>query len=676
MLLFLMLAMFSIIATIPSYGQWNADPTVNNLIASVGDKGTGVVNNPIAASDGDGGMFFAWVDNRNTAVSGDDLFIIRITKNGTVAPGFAAGGNIVCNAIGNQTNPAMVADGNGGVNIVWQDPRDNATKSSDIYGIKVKADGSLEGSANGFLIAGTNFGENSPVIATVAPQKVAVVWRFTGTTSGVDLAMNIADFNTKTLDFTNATLLSDKANAQTNQQVIADGSGGAIVVWTDARVATTNIHLYGQRVNSAGTLLWGPVGNKEEGLQLTNTTGNILLPQMVADGSGGAVVAFGSTRVASDNANIYAIAVDAAGNNFWTANGVDVCLAISTQSNVRVVKSGSNFLVAWADRRESSNAQLSNNVDIFMQSLAPATGNPNWQIDGIAVIKQPNNQPNSQTEGFELLPDNTGGGYVVWDDGRVSTSDLDIYAQYVMSTGSLSWPEIGAPVATKSGSNQNWPKAVLGNQNNLIIAWRDSRTNTSAEIYASSLFQGGLLPVTLLELGAILEGKTVKVQWTTTQEQYLSHFEVENSRDGSQFEKFAHVKAQNRTGNHTYHALDATPAAGNNFYRIKSVNKDGSFAFSKIVKVNVVYQSLDQVHMYPNPVASSWNLQLNELPTGNYLVNIIDLSGRNIESHKVQKGNSNQTFVMSAGKLSSGLYRVQIVGENGKVYGVKSLVKR
>ncbi|HSK14395.1 MAG TPA: hypothetical protein VK907_14340, partial [Phnomibacter sp.] len=53
--------------------QWNPDPTENNLIVSVADKGTSVVANPAAASDGAGGMYIAWIDSRNSETSGNDI---------------------------------------------------------------------------------------------------------------------------------------------------------------------------------------------------------------------------------------------------------------------------------------------------------------------------------------------------------------------------------------------------------------------------------------------------------------------------------------------------------------------------------------------------------------------------------------------------------------------------
>ncbi len=659
--------------------QWIADPAEGTPVVTTAGKGTGAVSSFASAPDNEGGMFIAWIDGRNSATTGDDIFITRLKADGTVAAGFAAGGNIVCNATGSQSNLAMVADGNGGVNIVWQDARDNASLSSNIYGVKVKADGSVDGPANGFLISGTTLNENSPAICVVGNDKVAVVWRYTGTAgTSIDLAINFADFTAKNTVLPAGVIIADKANAQSNQTILPDGAGGAIVVWTDARVATTNIHLYGQRVSGAGTLLWGPAGNEIDGLQLTNSGGNALLPWAISDGAGGMVVAFGSTRTATDNANIYAIRVDASGNHVWATAGVDVCLAVSNQTNARVVKSGANIIVSWADRRESTNPPaLSNNIDIYAQSLQPADGAINWVADGVPVIKQPSSQPNSQTEGFELQDDGTGGAYVIWDDARISTSDLDIFAQHIKPDGSQDWATTGMPVATKSGSNQNWPKTVLSNNGKIMVAWRDSRsTSANAEIYAALIEPAGVLPVNFLEVSATAQAKQVLVKWTTAQEQNLTHYQIERSVNGLDFSTSGEVKARNRNGVQQYAFTDFTPASGNNYYRIKSVNTDGSYQLSQIVKVSLNYISGEKVQLYPNPAVAAVQLQLNDLPAGRYQVRIVDASGRNQDNLLIQKGTDTRVFGLQVGKLAAGIYRLQVINQKGEIVAVQALMKK
>jgi len=657
--------------------QWIADPTVNNPVVTVAQKGTTSISGYATAPDNDGGMFIVWIDSRNSATSGDDIFVTRLKKDGTIAAGFNAAGNVVCNAAGNQSNVAVVPDGSGGVNIVWQDARNNASTSSDIYGLKIKGDGTRLGPENGFLISGTSFGENSPALATVGTDKVAVVWRYTGTSTGVDLAMNFADFATQTVLLASNVQVSEKTGTQSNQVIIADGSGSAIIVWTDGRVSNQNIHLYGQKINQTGALLWGAAGSEADGLQLTNATGNALLPQIVSDGAGGAVVAFGSTRVATDNANIYALRIDASGANVWAENGVNVCVAATNQANARLVKSGNRYIVAWADRRESTNPPAnSNNNDIFVQSLNAADGSTNWTADGVQLTKLINNQPNSTTDGFEMIEDGLGGAYVIWDDGRNGTSNLDVYAQYVKTGGTLSWAENGMAVATLSGANQNWPRAVISENEKVMVIFRDGRTNTSAEIFASLIEPSGVLPVEFLNISARPFDKGAEVIWNTALESGLSHYEVERSRDGNGFSAIGEVKAQLGNSSNEYSFIDAQAFTGTNYYRVKSVDKDGKFKFSPVVKAAIEPIANDKkLLIYPNPARGSVTVQLNKnVPSGLYIIRLVDAAGRIAMQQQINYSGSSSAIGISLTKTGRGNYKLQIVSITGKVVSTEALI--
>jgi hypothetical protein len=669
-LLFSALPSIFLLSISTCFGQWNPDPTENNLIVSAAEKGNTAITGLVSATDGADGMYVAWIDTRNTATTGADIFITRILANGTIAEGFAAGGNTVCNATGNQSNLTIISDGIGGAVLAWQDPRTTTTTSNDIFAQRIGPDGAVAWAINGVAIANESYSETSPELALVSADKFAVIWR--GTVLGLDLFANFFNLNDGSKALGSDVTVISMANTQSNQKMIPDGAGGFIVCWTDGRVANAQSSVHVQRVAGDGTLLWGPADNKASGLQVSFVAGsNHLDPAIVTDGTvGGAVITYGSTRVASTDANIYAQRINGDGEVQWTANGVDVCTAPGNQRNARIIRSGDNTYICWVDLRES----VEFGFEIFVQALKD-DGTPVAATDGLRVTKVIGNQPNSESNGLAMIP-RGGIAMIVWDDTREGTGNLDIYAQYINASIGAIWAENGVPVATRSGSNQSWPTVVASGTNNTMVAFRDSRNEANAEIYASVIQRTGILPVTLLEVGATLEGKSVRVQWTTTNEQNLSHFEVEHSADASTFQKTATVQARNISGVHQYQVKDGTPFSGDNYYRIKSVNTDGTYKFSEIVRVRVVYQSTEMVHMYPNPVVAGWNLQLNELPAGNYHVKIIDMAGRNVAAHKLQKAAVNQTFIMNANKLSPGIYRVQIVDDNGKVLSVKSLMKR
>jgi hypothetical protein len=82
-----------------------------------------------AASDGNGGAFVAWADNRSGVLPANpfyyDLYGQHILGTGTLDPAWGANGLPVCIAPQAQYDLAMAPDGFGGTSIVWEDDRDS-----------------------------------------------------------------------------------------------------------------------------------------------------------------------------------------------------------------------------------------------------------------------------------------------------------------------------------------------------------------------------------------------------------------------------------------------------------------------------------------------------------------------------------------------------------------------
>lgn len=127
---------------------------------------------------------------------------------------------------------------------------------------------------------------------------------------------------------------------QVHPQIVPDGAGGAIFTRWDG--ATYN-SLYAQRVNASGVVQW-----MTDGVVLC--TAGAYDPAIVADGAGGAIVAWYQSDV--DNFNIYAQQVNASGVVQWTENGVAICTARGGQRYHRIVSDGAGgAIIAWEDQR-------------------------------------------------------------------------------------------------------------------------------------------------------------------------------------------------------------------------------------------------------------------------------------------------------------------------------------
>ena len=94
------------------------------------------------------------------------------------------------------------------------------------------------------------------------------------------------------------------------------------------------------------------------------------------------------------------------------------------------------------------------------------------------------------------------------------------------------------------------------------------------------------------------------VKWTTASERNSARFEVQRSIGGQEFSTIATVAAMGTSSQPTIYAtLDKTAPAATLYYRLRQVDRDGSFAFSPVAVV-AGSSVVTKVLLYPNPARS------------------------------------------------------------------------
>jgi len=127
---------------------------------------------------------------------------------------------------------------------------------------------------------------------------------------------------------------------QENLHMVSDTAGGAILAWDDIRA--TPYTVYAQRVNAAGTPLWAA-----NGLLIASRSVDQRNSRVAADGAGGAFIAW-ENRQAS-YWQIFVQRIDGSGTALWTANGVQASTHAATQFGApKMVADGTGgVIVAW-----------------------------------------------------------------------------------------------------------------------------------------------------------------------------------------------------------------------------------------------------------------------------------------------------------------------------------------
>jgi hypothetical protein len=256
---------------------------------------------------------------------------------------------------------------------------------------------------------------------------------------------------------------------QTNPAIVSDGAGGAIVTWSDARSGTNDI--YSQRVSASGVALW-----TANGVAICTATGSQETPTIVADGAGGTIVTWVDYRGGATS-DIYAQRISAAGVAQWTNNGMPLCNTTGNQLAPTIISDGAGgAIVTWVDYRGGATS------DIYAQRIS-AAGGTQWTVNGVALCNVTSDQ-NSPT----IVSDGAGGAIVTWMDFR-STTNYDIYAQRIASTGALQWTAGGVAVCIAI-NDQSTPSIVSDGAGGAIITWSDAR-GADNDIYAQRIHTGG-----------------------------------------------------------------------------------------------------------------------------------------------------------------------------------------
>ena len=171
----------------------------------------------------------------------------------------------------------------------------------------------------------------------------------------------------------------------------------------------------------------------------------------------------------------------------------------------------------------------------------------------------------------------------------------------------------------------------------------------------------GSLPLNLLSFKAGYDAGAVKAAWITTNEVNTLNFVVERSSNGTNFITVGSVVARNTAGSNSYTFSDVNPLQGISYYRLKMVDKDGLYKYSKVAVVNS--KQMGTLSIYPNPVVNELTIAHSAAKAGATL-QILTIDGRKITTVTVGSGTVQTSIDVS--KLAAGNYML-LFQNNGEI---------
>jgi len=170
-----------------------------------------------------------------------------------------------------------------------------------------------------------------------------------------------------------------------------------------------------------------------------------------------------------------------------------------------------------------------------------------------------------------------------------------------------------------------------------------------------------VLPVELLFFEAFVKDKSVDLFWATATELNALEYVVEKTSNGKDFSEVGRVKAAgNSSVTLNYKLRDPEPDPGLSFYRLKQIDYNGEYTYSKLVATKFIDRDI-KYSIFPNPAQGQASLKFVSDTDSQHEIKIFDLKG-DIILEKVcmaEKGLNFKTLDIS--ELKQGYYTVQVL---------------
>lgn len=242
-----------------------------------------------------------------------------------------------------------------------------------------------------------------------------------------------------------------------------------------------------------------------------------------------------------------------------------------------------------------------------------------------------------------------------------SSSILGIFTNEAATTsaGTFTAPDQFLPDGLLPGDNTLYAKiAPAGNGCQYIVPF---------------LYTVSALPVTLLQFSGKSTGNGQNtLTWLTSDEKNFAYFEIQRSSDARSFEAIGAVtKSEQGNALKSYHFVDSQ-TAGMNYYRLKMVDQDASYQFSKIISVLNSVENGVVGSFYPNPSNDQVFVDIYADASENWQIRVFDLSGKMVSTENLilQKGMNKVSLI----KLVKGVNVVQF--ENSKSSISRKLIRQ
>ena len=232
------------------------------------------------------------------------------------------------------------------------------------------------------------------------------------------------------------------------------------------------------------------------------------------------------------------------------------------------------------------------------------------------------------------------------------------------------------------------PQALTAATATLIPAYAEAHAGTSnggyvlqADITSFSSFYFGdpdmiPLPLELISFKGKMQDNAALLQWETTNEINSSHFEVERSADGQNFQKIGIVASavNSVAAKYSFTDKEAGKFASILYYRLKMVDSDGTFSYSQVISLTIP-GAMEPVIVYPNPVNDVLSVRIYLTAIQRINIQVTDMQGRVLYRQTKMAKNGTDEVNINTKSWPAQSYSIIVTDNNNKILFSKKLVK-